>query len=465
MRRGFSLREFKLMDEPTRYVTLSSPLKVFFDITADCNLMCKFCYKEKSQVEVDMDRIIKILEKLSKAKVLEVIIAGGEPFRQIYVFEMAEKLGLRTGFISNGTLISKEIAKRIPSCVDGCSISFHGPNAEIYEKLTGVNGSFDDAVKGIKNLNSVGMSPGILYTPTKINQSQLFSTVEFLVNSGIDFSCIQVNRLIPEGKACQYWSELNVDHNGYEELLQQMFEVREKWPNIRVETGDAAPFCAFDEKYHDFIVRCNYGITIGGIDEFGNFSRCPCRHGKLGNLFKKTLKQIWLESKVLISHRNLDTIPEECKKCSLLEKCGGGCLCSLQDEKTCIDAYSEETNIKPIIRNLKDEYTRKKCTKLPNVPIMNLNYAIRIENKRLLCIPIGVQEVFHDTVVPHNNEFPLLWIDDTEREILRLVNGERSIEEICRGISSEFKMDYSTGMDVVKKTLALYITYNYIKKA
>jgi len=463
------LREFRLIEDSVRYVTLSSPLKVFFDITANCNLMCKFCYKEKSQVEVDMDRIMTILEKLSEANVLEVVMAGGEPFTiqdPLYVFKKAKKLGMRTGFISNGTLISKEIAERIPQWVDGCSISFHGPNAEIYEELTGIDGSFNDAVKGMKNLNSVGMRPGILYTPTKINQNELFSTIEFLVNSGIDFSCIQVNRLIPEGRACQHWPELNVDYNGYKQLLRQMLKIKEKWPNLRVETGDAAPFCVFDEKYHDLIVRCNYGITIGGIDELGNFSRCPCRHGKLGNLFEKSLKQIWLESKTLISHRNLDTIPKECKKCTLLERCGGGCLCSLQDDNSCIDAYLERVKKTHVVQkqNSKNEYAIKKYIKLPSIPLLNTGYTIRCEDGGLLVIPVGVQEVFHDTVIPQDNDFSLLWIDEIEREILGLVDGERRVENICREISSKFDLDYNRGMDVVKNAISSFITYNYIKE-
>lgn len=459
------MKEFRLMEVPRKYVTLSSPLKIFLDITANCNLSCKFCYKIRDQINVNTNIIIKIIEEISNANVLEIVMAGGEPFtlnNPFYIFKKAKEYGLRTGFISNGTLITKDIAEKIPLYIDGCTISFHGPNPKIFEGLTGVTGSFINALNGLKNLNAVGLRPGILYTPTKTNQNQLFKTVEFLIDSGIIFSCIQVNRLIPAGRACQNWSELNIGLDGYKELLKQMFKIKMKWPYLRVETGDAAPFCMFEKKYHNFIVRCNYGITIGGIDEHGNFMRCPCRASKLGNILVKPLKQIWLESDLLISYRNLTAILNECKECSLLEICGGGCLCSNQNENSCIDSYIETNNIK--LGEPNSVYKHIKCNKVPIIPKMNIKYTVRNEKERLLCVPLGVQEVYHDTVVPQDNEFPLLWIEDIEYEILRLVDGKRDIDKISEEISIKTGTESATSREAVEKIMTSFIEYNYIKE-
>jgi len=45
---------------------------------------------------------------------------------------------------------------------------------------------------------------------------------------------------------------------------------------------------------------------------------------KCGNLRKNKLWEIWQNSQVLKSIRNLDYIPEDCKKCKFDKNCKGG---------------------------------------------------------------------------------------------------------------------------------------------
>lgn len=458
------MKEFKII-ENFKYVTLSSPIKIFLDITNSCNLKCKFCYKDTKQKKSNINKVFKILEKLKKANVIDVVMAGGEPFytqSPIKIFNYAIEIGLGVGVVSNGTLLTEEITHSLPPGID-FTISFHASNAEKYEELTGVAFSFEKVVNGLKNLNKVGTIPGILFTPTKYNKDQLFNTVKFLIDSNIQFSCVQVNRLIPEGRALTLWKELVIDLDDYKELLDQMLKVKENWPDVRIETGDAVPFCAFEEKFHDFFVRCDYGITVIAMDEKGNVKRCPCRKEISGNIFEKPLQEIWSESEFLIAHRNLNTLTEKCKKCSLLEICGGGCICSPIKMGVHIDSYLDGNTVQPLtLRKPNTDYLKKKFTKLPNVPKKNTEYIVRKENDRFLCIPIGVQKVFLDSIIPKNCKFPVLWINETDKEILNLVDGRNTITKLSHKLSSKYRVELNTAENIVKETIKSFIEYNYI---
>ena len=458
------MKEFKII-ENFKYVALSSPLKVFLDITNSCNLKCKFCYKKTKQKKSNINKVLKILEELKKANVIDVVMAGGEPFYTqdpIKIFNSAIEMGLGVGVVSNGTLLTEEITHKLPPGID-FTISFHAPNAEKYEELTGVAFSFEKVVNGLKNLNTVGIIPGILFTPTKYNKDQLFNTVKFLIDSNIQFSCVQVNRLIPEGRACKLWKELVINLDDYKELLDQMLKVKENWPDVRIETGDAVPFCAFEEKFHDFFVRCDYGITVVAIDEKGNVKRCQCKKEISGNIFEKPLQDICSESESLIAYRNLNRLTEKCKKCSLLEICGGGCLCSSIKRGVHIDSYLDVNTFQPLtLRKPNTDYLKKIFTILPNVPKKNTEYIVRKENDRFLCIPIGLQEVFLDSIIPRNSKFPVLWINKTDKEILDLVNGRKTITKISYKLSSKYQVELNTAENIVKETIKSFIEYNYI---
>lgn len=458
------MKEFKII-ENFKYVALSSPLKVFLDITNSCNLKCKFCYKKTKQKKSNINKVLKILEELKKANIIDVVMAGGEPFYTqdpIKIFNSAIEMDLGVGVVSNGTLLTEEITHRLPPGID-FTISFHAPNAEKYEELTGVAFSFEKVVNGLKNLNTVGIIPGILFTPTKYNKDQLFNTVKFLIDSNIQFSCVQVNRLIPEGKARKLWKELVINLDDYKELLDQMLKVKENWPDVRIETGDAVPFCAFEERFHDFFVRCDYGVTVVAIDEKGNVKRCPCRKEISGNIFEKPLQKIWSESESLIAHRNLNTLSEKCKKCSLFELCGGGCLCSSIKSCVHIDSYLNGNTFQPLtLPKPNTDYLKKKFTILPNAPKKNTEYIVRKESDRLLCIPIGVQKVFFDSIIPKNCKFPVLWINETDKEILNLVDGNKTVAEMSNEISSKHQMELYVAENIVKETIKSFIEYNYI---
>lgn len=129
-------------------------------VTEDCNLRCKYCYVKAGEKKnyMDRDTFIKAMDLVKKNN-FKLQIAGGEPLmnfnliEQIYDYLQNNKPGIRVNMQTNGTLITKEIAKKIKKMNIGVGISLDGP-PEINDKL---RGKTLETLNGIKELGSQGV--------------------------------------------------------------------------------------------------------------------------------------------------------------------------------------------------------------------------------------------------------------------------------------------------------------------
>ena len=145
----------KGVSSPDRY-----PLKGQWEITCRCNLKCLMCYTdcfntpEDIATELSTAEILRILDELRDAGVLELVLTGGEPmarpdFKEIYCH--AVKNGFLTEVYTNGTYINEswiDVWKEYtPHRIE---ISFHGFQPETFDKITAIPGSYPRVMRGIQ---------------------------------------------------------------------------------------------------------------------------------------------------------------------------------------------------------------------------------------------------------------------------------------------------------------------------
>ncbi len=159
-----------------------------------CNNRCQFC--------IDADKR-HIPEKTTKEVMLELIsakgrgrsyleIIGGEPTIRPDIFQLikfAKKLKFKTILIAtNGRMLAYEdfAQKFINAGVTSIIFSIHGHNAELHDKLTQVQGSFDQLKRGIQNVQKLGFKNiGSNTTIVKDNYRYLVKIGRFIYNNGI----------------------------------------------------------------------------------------------------------------------------------------------------------------------------------------------------------------------------------------------------------------------------------------
>ena len=141
------------------------PVSGSFELTAACNLKCVHCYiagpEPERQKDLDPVDVYKILDALQEAGCLYLLLTGGEPllrndFADIYTY--AKKKGFIITVFTNGTLINDSIIdlfKKMPPF--SVEISLYGATEAIYERITGVSGSYKASMNGIGRLIDAGI--------------------------------------------------------------------------------------------------------------------------------------------------------------------------------------------------------------------------------------------------------------------------------------------------------------------
>lgn len=308
-------------------VTLKSPLSVNYEVTPRCNLFCKFCFNATQSCTTlkhpPFSQVKKILNALKQAEVFEVRLFGGEFFTFPHwkeTVEYADNLDFFLSFVSNGTLITPKIVKFLSSHrINSGAISLHGPR-KVYEKISGVNGSFDSVLAGIRTCLEANIELCVLYTLTRENKELIFITVKELMEFGLKIDAISVGRLTPYGRAKSDWGKVKLSFADYMAIFPQLERVRHEL-NVTANFGDAFPFCLLPKKYHEYIIGCWQGTGFGHVDHTGNVRSCTIAKGSYGNILKTPLSKIWIEK--LKDFRSLRWLPTKCQACKNF--CGGGC--------------------------------------------------------------------------------------------------------------------------------------------
>ena len=183
------------------FIKLRSPVTINLELTSKCNWACEFCSVPenlKSSLSPSspcsfqsFENFKSILDEFHKAEVFQVTLFGGEPFlnpNAMKIAKYANELGFQVGFVSNGSLVSKEMAEELAKYVDCGSISIHGFKTT-HEKITGVANSFDKTLNALKILLDAGIKMGVLYTVENTNLKELESFGRYLLDNFNIYEC------------------------------------------------------------------------------------------------------------------------------------------------------------------------------------------------------------------------------------------------------------------------------------
>lgn len=99
---------WKKKERNIRYDILYSPTRIYYELTLKCNLHCQYCFNDSGiprPNELTTKEVLKSLEDLREANVLDVRFTGGEPFCRpdwYEIFKRAKQLGFAVSCNTNG---------------------------------------------------------------------------------------------------------------------------------------------------------------------------------------------------------------------------------------------------------------------------------------------------------------------------------------------------------------------------
>lgn len=121
-----------------------------------CNLHCKHCYQDDRDAVMPWEEMVPFLDKYTRYLESydfegQVNLTGGEPLLHPEFFPLAREVRrrrMRLGILTNGTLVSDEIAGELASLEPAfVQVSLDGPR-DIHDRIRG-EGSFELALRGI----------------------------------------------------------------------------------------------------------------------------------------------------------------------------------------------------------------------------------------------------------------------------------------------------------------------------
>lgn len=296
-------------------------------VTYRCNLKCDFCYVgDKNYNELNTSDMKKILFKIFKeAQVPSVSFTGGEPLlrQDISVLvEYASKIGMWTNIITNGTLLNKNLVTELKSVgLSSGQVSIEGPNHKIHDSITGITGSFEATIKGVKLLQEAGIPVHTNTTVSRNNLNQLEDILLLVKSMGLNR--LSMNLIIPCGTA-RNRSDIWVS---YSEIGDHVLNLKRRADNegIKFLWYSPVPMCKFNPISHGFGNKSCAAITgLLSLDPMGNIIPCSSWRWPVASLLKQSFQDIW-QSPMLSYFKNIEYAPDECHGCLEFDICKGAC--------------------------------------------------------------------------------------------------------------------------------------------
>jgi len=319
------------------------PLRlVFWETTTRCNLDCVHCRAsagpEARPDELTTDEALAFVRSLASFADPILVLSGGEPLCRDDIFEIAAESadrGLRVALATNGTLVDDAVAAQVRAAgVARTSVSLDGPEAAMHDAFRGREGSFYDAVTGLKRLKSAGLETQINTTVTRHNADTLPQVLRLALDLGVQ--ALHLFLLVPVGCGAEISDEQMLPPERYEAVLEWLFGESQRVPIELKATCAPHYFRIMRQKAKALgadIPRgegmsavtkgCLAGQHVCFVSASGEVYPCGYLPVSSGNVRTTPLEEIWQTSDVFAQLRDPSLLKGKCGACEFRAVCGG----------------------------------------------------------------------------------------------------------------------------------------------
>jgi radical SAM protein with 4Fe4S-binding SPASM domain len=320
---------------------LSSPNTVYLDVTYACSLKCIHCHADAgtpSSNELTASEIKRLIDEMAHMKVFRIVFGGGEPLLRgdaLELIEYAARKRIAPILITNGTLIDKQIAHRLfKAGLMTAQITINSAKTELHDEIAGCPGAFDRAVEAAKLLIKNRIYVLIATTVMSCNFREIPGILKLI--SKIHAPAYRLLRFAPLGRGRKH-PELSLQPEEYKELVEIFLRERAKYmSSLSMEFDETftflMPIVPAEEDWQSKPLGCPAAKTLCAISPTGKVVPCSLfsersliENLECDDIRKKSIKNIWLGSKLLNKLRRIKSFKGKCMECRYLYLCGGGC--------------------------------------------------------------------------------------------------------------------------------------------
>ena len=338
---------------------------VVWNTTNRCNLRCKHCYINAEDIdysnELTHDEAREFIRDLAAMRAPVLLFSGGEPLLRKDLFELgryAVDMGLRAVISSNGTLIDDEMAQKIKMAgFQYVGISIDGA-PETHDDFRNKKGAFDEALRGVKACQKIGVKTGVRFTVNKHNQQDLPEIFDILKNEGIPRFCMY--HLVYAGRGEQMIemdTTLDEKRKILELVSQKTVELHNQGVEVEILTTDNHADGIYllnqirrrqPERSEEIIKLlemhggCSAGTKFANVDPQGNVHPCQFwQDYSVGNIREKPFSEIWTsDDEMMVKLREKEKhVTGKCGSCNYKSLCAG---CRIRARAVYGDIWAED---------------------------------------------------------------------------------------------------------------------------
>lgn len=300
-----------------------------WEVNCACNHNCIFCYNyHQDQLRPDCtteQELAAVSDFLVEQNPVSVTISGGEAlllFAELkpHILKL-RKQGILVRILSNGALISREMAQFFAQQDIHLLISFPSVDREVFGLVTGQPDSYDQVIAGMDLLkdNGVVFQPNVVVTTA--NLATLRETAAFLWERYAPTS-VMVSRATKPTNAGAEFAQLLLTNAQLEQMFDTCVAMSGEY-NIRFNTCGGFALCAMNsqESYEIFGKVCGGGLHDCVVTGSGDIRVCSRDSQVYGNIFRESFEDI----RERMTAWRAASIPEACKGCNKARSCRGGC--------------------------------------------------------------------------------------------------------------------------------------------
>ncbi len=325
---------------------LSAPEDVQWLATARCNLRCKHCGTDAGAAapdELTTDEIKAVLDELADLGTLYLTLTGGEPLVREDLFEVlhyAAALGIQYNIVTNATFVPKfeeEFRKLPPASV---KVSIDGP-PETHAYIRGDGNNFEACMHALTFFKSLDISTRVICTTlNQRNVGEVEELFKYVRSSDATFWEFHLPTLEGRAAANADWMCLTQQQTRW--MFDFILENKHLFP---IFMGEGCGYTgAFTRRIYDgrrFF--CGAGWSTFTLMHDGRVAGCPAfeKQWTEGSVRETSVTDLWRNGfkRFREIYKHLDA---ECRRCTYLNACHGGCWMQRRTGDHCYKEVWEE---------------------------------------------------------------------------------------------------------------------------
>ena len=283
---------------------------IHIELATECNERCAHCYipHECKIKKIDVGLVGRILTEAKCLNVLNITLSGGEPLLHdnfIGILQKCRALDFSVNVLSNLTLLTDAMMdEMVKNPLLSVQTSIYSMTDSVHDAITGVHGSLNKTISGLRKLQSIGVPLQISCPVMRMNKASFADVVSFGESNGIQVATDFVIFASLDHKGGNLECRLSLDD------IRSAFSLRATDEYVRNLRELAAEREALSSK-DPICSVCRYYLCVS-VD--GTAYPCPGWQNKIvGDLNKQTINEIWNNSRIVKELRNV--------RCANFNKC------------------------------------------------------------------------------------------------------------------------------------------------